>query len=254
MRAKTWFHQWGSPRWFFEKAKPVSTVLGVLSLVFLSLGIVWGLGFAPEDYQQGNSFRIMYVHVPSALLCQSLYLFMGIAGFIGLVWRMKLTDVAISAAIPLGMMLTAVALITGSLWGRPTWGTWWEWDGRTVSTLVLFFLYFGIYALRQAIKDSSTKANATAIIAMVGTLNIPIIKYSVDWWHTLHQPAPFTITEKPAMPSEMWLPLLVMVMGFYCFAGHNVISRMRIEILRRESRSALVKSIATSGEKARYVF
>ena len=167
---------------------------------------------------------------------------------------MKLTDVAISAAIPLGMMLTAVALITGSLWGRPTWGTWWEWDGRTVSTLVLFFLYFGIYALRQAIKDSSTKANATAIIAMVGTLNIPIIKYSVDWWHTLHQPATFTITEKPAMPSEMWLPFLVMVIGFYCFAGHNVISRMRIEILRRESRSSWVKSIATSGEKARYVF
>ena len=122
MGAKTWFHQWGSPRWFFEKAKPVSRVLGFLSLVFLSLGIIWGLAFAPEDYQQGNSFRIMYVHVPSALLCQSLYLFMGIAGFIGLVWRMKLTDVAISAAIPLGMMLTAVALITGSLWGRPTWG------------------------------------------------------------------------------------------------------------------------------------
>ena len=155
---------------------------------------------------------------------------MGIAGFIGLVWRMKLTDVAISAAIPLGMMLTAVALITGSLWGTPTWGTWWEWDGRTVSTLVLFFLYFGIYALRQAIKDSSVRANSTAIIAMVGTLNIPIIKYSVDWWNTLHQPATFMITEKPAMPSEMWLPLLVMVIGFYCFAGHNVISRMRIEI------------------------
>ena len=107
---------------------------------------------------------------------------------------------------------------------------------------------------QTAIKDSSTKANATAIIAMVGTLNIPIIKYSVDWWHTLHQPATFTITEKPAIPSEMWLPLLVVVIGFYCFAGHNVISRMRVEILRRESRSAWVKSIATSGEKARYVF
>jgi heme exporter protein C len=175
------------------------------------------------------------------MLAQSLYIGMGVAGFIGLVWRMKLTDVAISACLPLGTVITALALFSGSVWGRPTWGSWWEWDGRTVSTLVLFFLYVGIYALREAIADQELRARASALIAMVGTINIPIIKYSVEWWNTLHQPASFGLTQKPAMPSEMWLPLLVMVLGFYAFAGFIVLVRMRTEILNREMGARWVR-------------
>ena len=238
---KRLWHKLGSPRWFFALTESWVKVAGWSALVLLVLGTILGLGFAPADYQQGNSFRIMYVHVPAAMLAQSLYIGMGVAGFIGLVWRMKLTDVAISACLPLGMVITALALFSGSVWGRPTWGSWWEWDGRTVSTLVLFFLYVGIYALREAIADQELRARASALIAMVGTINIPIIKYSVEWWNTLHQPASFGLTQKPAMPSEMWLPLLVMVLGFYAFAGFIVLVRMRTEILNREMGARWVR-------------
>ena len=138
---KRLWHKLGSPRWFFSLTTPWVTFFGWSAAALLLWGAIWGLAFAPADYQQGNSFRIMYVHVPAAMLAQSLYIGMGVAGFIGLVWRMKLTDVAISACLPLGMVITALALFSGSVWGRPTWGSWWEWDGRTVSTLVLFFLF-----------------------------------------------------------------------------------------------------------------
>ena len=237
---KRLWHKLGSPRWFFSLTTPWVTFFGWSAAILLLWGTIWGLAYAPADYQQGNSFRIMYVHVPAAMLAQSLYIGMGVAGFIGLVWRMKLTDVAISACLPLGMVITALALFSGSVWGRPTWGSWWEWDGRTVSTLVLFFLYVGIYALREAIAEAELRARASALIAMVGTINIPIIKYSVEWWNTLHQSASFGLTQKPAMPSEMWLPLLVMVLGFYCFAGFVVLLRMRSEILQREMNARWV--------------
>lgn len=237
---KRLWHKLGSPRWFFSLTTSWATGLGWAALVFLICGSVWGLGIAPADYQQGNSFRIMYVHVPAAMLAQSLYIGMGVAGFVGLVWRMKLADVAIAACLPLGMVITALALFSGSVWGRPTWGSWWEWDGRTVSTLVLFFLFVGIYALREAIADLALRARASALVAMVGTINIPIIKYSVEWWNTLHQGASFGITQKPTMPSEMWLPLLVMVIGFYSLAGFIVLTRMRTEILQREGNTRWV--------------
>ena len=237
---KRLWHKLGSPRWFFSLTTPWVTFFGWSAAILLLWGTIWGLAYAPADYQQGNSFRIMYVHVPAAMLAQSLYIGMGVAGFIGLVWRMKLTDVAISACLPVGMVITALALFSGSVWGRPTWGSWWEWDGRTVSTLVLFFLYVGSYALREDIAEAGLRARASALIAMVGTINIPIIKYSVEWWNTLHQSASFGLTQKPAMPSEMWLPLLVMVLGFYCFAGFVVLLRMRSEILQREMNARWV--------------
>jgi heme exporter protein C len=243
---KAYWHKLGSPRWFYQITGPWAAFFGGSALVLFCVGFAWALGFAPPDYQQGNSFRIMYVHVPAAMIAQSLYLGMGVAGFIGLVWRMKLTDVAIAACLPLGTLLTGLALFTGGVWGKPTWGSWWEWDGRTVSTLVLLFLYVGIYALREAIPDTQLRARASALVCLVGTVNIPIIKYSVEWWNTLHQPASFTLTEKPAMPSEMWLPLLVMILAFYCFAGHQVLSRMRIEILRREASSRWVRALFAS--------
>ena len=248
MSLKELWHKLGSPRWFYQMSSPWVMGFGLAAFVLLTIGVVWGLVFAPQDYQQGNSFRIIYVHVPAAMVAQSVYIGMGIAGLVLFVWRMKLADVAIAACLPFGMMLTALALFSGGVWGRPTWGTWWEWDGRTVSTLVLLFLYIGIYALREAIADSELRGRASALIAMVGTINIPIIKYSVDWWHTLHQPATFTLTEKPAMPAEMWLPLLVMVLGMYCFAAHNIMSRMRLDILERESGTQWVRGLVTAGQ------
>lgn len=247
---KRLWHKLGSPRWFFSLTTPWVTFFGWSAAALLLWGTIWGLAYAPADYQQGDSFRIMYVHVPAAMLAQSLYIGMGVAGFIGLVWRMKLTDVAISACLPLGMVITALALFSGSVWGRPTWGSWWEWDGRTVSTLVLFFLFVGIYALREAIAEAELRARASALIAMVGTVNIPIIKYSVEWWNTLHQPASFGLTQKPTMPSEMWLPLLVMVLGFYCFAGMIVLLRMRSEILQREMNARWVSDWISGRESS----
>ena len=242
-KLKEYWHKLGSPRWFYQITTNWVTFFGISALLLLVLGLTWALAFAPADYQQGNSFRIMYVHVPAAMVAQSLYIGMGVAGFIGLVWRMKLTDVAIGACLPLGTVLTALALFTGGVWGKPTWGSWWEWDGRTVSTLVLLFLYIGIYALREAIPDLDLRARASALVSFVGTVNIPIIKYSVEWWNTLHQSASFSLTEKPAMPVEMWLPLLIMVLGFYCFAGHQVLSRMRLEVLTREANSRWVAEL-----------
>jgi len=247
MGVKELWHKLGSPRWFYHMSTPWVTGFGVAALVLLLVGMVWGLGFAPQDYQQGNSVRIMYVHVPAAMVAQSVYIGMGVAGLVLFVWRMKLADVAIAACLPFGMMLTALALFSGGVWGRPTWGTWWEWDGRTTSTLVMFFLYVGIYALREAIPDAELRGRASALVAMVGTINIPIIKYSVEWWYTLHQPASFTLTEKPTMPPEMYLPLLVMVLGIYCFAGHNILSRMRLDILRRESSTQWVRELVMPG-------
>ena len=211
----------GSPRWFFSDLF-VGYLLRLVRHV-VAVGAIWGLAYAPADYQQGNSFRIMYVHVPAAMPACGFYIGMGVAGFI-VGQAHKLTDVAISACLPLGMVITALALFSGSVWGRPTWGSWWSgWADCIHLGAVLFVCWY--FALREAIAEAELRAWASALIALVGTVNIPIIKYSVEWWNTLHQPVSFGLTQKPTMPSEMWLPLLVMVLGFYCFAGFIVLLR-----------------------------
>lgn len=242
----TFFHKLGSPKWFYEISSKLLPWVAVFSVLMLAVGVVWGLVFAPEDYQQGNSFRIIYIHVPAAILAQSCYMMLAVAGVVGLVWRMKLADVALQCAAPIGAWMTLVALFTGSIWGKPTWGTYWEWDARLTSMLILLFLYFGIIALRMAISNRDTAAKATAVMAIVGVINIPIIKYSVDWWNTLHQPATFTITEKPAMPPEMWMPLLVMVLAFYGLFTLNLLMRMRLEVLRREHKTRWARAALES--------
>lgn len=221
---------------------PLAAGLSIAAALLLLVGTVWGLAFAPPDYQQGNSFRIIYIHVPAAFLAQSIYVMLAVAGVVGLVWKMKLADVALQQAAPIGAWMTAIALITGAIWGKPTWGTYWIWDARLTSMLILLFLYFGVIALGQAISNRDSAAKATAVLAVVGVINIPIIKYSVQWWNTLHQPATFSVIEKPAMPMQMWLPLLIMVLGFYCFFAAVLLMRMRLEVLRREARSSWVKT------------
>lgn len=232
-----WIHKFGSPRSFYEISENYLPWLSGVALSTIVLGSVWGLLFVPGDYQQGDTVRIMYMHVPASILAQSSYLMMATAAAIFLIWRIKLADVAVQAMAPIGASITLLALITGSIWGKPMWGTWWVWDARLTSTLVLFFLFVGIMALRSAMENRESAGRATAILAVIGVINLPIIKFSVDWWNTLHQTASFTLSEKPAMPVEMWLPLLVMVIGFYLFFFTVLIMRMQAEILRREYRS-----------------
>ena len=238
----TWFHKLGSPKWFYQISNRWLPWLAVAAVLLISTGLVWGLAFAPADYQQGNSFRIIYIHVPAAMLAQSCYIMLAVAGVVGLVWKMKLADVALQCAAPIGAWMTFIALLTGAIWGKPTWGTWWVWDARLTSMLILLFLYFGIIALGQSISNRDSSAKACAVLAIVGVINIPIIKYSVEWWNSLHQVATFKLTERPAMPAEMWMPLLVMVLGFYCFFACVLMVRMRLEVLKREARSSWVQA------------
>jgi len=237
----SWFHKLGSPRWFFEISERWIRPVGWLTLLLLVVGTVWGLAFAPADYQQGNSFRIIYIHVPTAVIAQSCYVLMAVAGAIGLIWKMKLANIAAKAMAPIGASLTFLALVTGAIWGQPTWGTWWVWDARLTSMLVLLFLYFGVIALHASFTDRDQAGKAAALLSIVGVVNIPIIKYSVEWWNTLHQPATFKLTEAPAMPASMWLPLLVMVLGFYLLFALLVVRRMRVEIISREWRTQWVR-------------
>lgn len=212
-----------------------------LTVILFVAGCGWALLFVPPDYQQGNSVRIMYIHVPAAILAQSGYMMMAAAAAVFLIWRIKMADVALKTVAPLGASITFLALVTGAIWGKPTWGTWWVWDARLTSTLILFFLYLGVIALRAALDRQATAGRACAILALVGVVNLPIIKYSVDWWYTLHQPASFSIMEKPAMPAEMWVPLLGMVVTFYVFFVTAWILRMRNEILQRERNTEWVR-------------
>lgn len=246
MTFKQLWHRLGSPKWFYGMSGPWLVGFAVAAVALLATGLVWGLAFAPPDYQQGDSFRIIYVHVPAAMLAQSVYLVLGAAGLVLLVWRIKMADLVLETMVPFGLWMTALALFTGAVWGRPTWGTWWEFDGRTTSTLVLLFLYFGLYALRQAIPRAETAGRACAVLAVVGTINIPIIKYAVEWWTTLHQGATFKLTEAPAMPPEMWAPLLVNVVGAYCLFGANLIAGLRNGILRRESGAQWVREVVAA--------
>ncbi|MBE03024.1 heme ABC transporter permease [Marinobacter lutaoensis] len=241
------FHKLGSPKWFYGIATRLMPWLLAAGALLLLSGVVWGLAFAPKDYLQGNSYRIIYIHVPAAFLAQSAYIMMAVAAVVTLVWRMKLADVFVKAVAPVGLWLTFLALFTGAVWGKPTWGTWWVWDARLTSMLILLFLYGGVIALGRAISDEKSAARATAVLVLVGVVNIPIIKYSVEWWNTLHQPATFKLTEKPSMPPEMWVPLLLSVLGLYLIFGWLACIRMQSEILIRESRTRWVRELVMAG-------
>ena len=241
-----WFHRMGSPKWFYEITGRWIPWFAAAAVLLITIGTIWGLAFAPADYQQGNSFRIIYIHVPAAILAQSIFFAMAIAGGIGLIWKMKVADMVAKSCAPVGATMTFIALFTGAVWGKPTWGAWWVWDARLTSMLILLFLYFGVIALQSAFDSKQSAARASAILSLVGVVNIPIIKYSVEWWNTLHQPATFKLTEKPAMPAEMWMPLLVMVIGFYCFFAVILMMRTRNEILEREKRTQWVQGLLSN--------
>lgn len=243
-----------SPRHFYRLSGHWLPWFAWPAAVLILTGLVWGLAFAPADYQQGNSYRIIFIHVPAASLAMGGYLMLAVCGLISLVWRVKTAEMVAAAAAPVGAWFCFLALVTGSLWGKPTWGTYWVWDARLTSMLILFFLYAGVMALQSAYEDAAQGGKAAAILALVGVVNLPIIKYSVQWWNTLHQGSTFRITERPTMPPEMYLPLLVMLLGLYCFFAAVVLMRSRHQILRRERRSQWVRQIIAgdiAGESAR---
>ena len=228
-----------NPTRFVALADRVVPWLGLASLLVLAIGLYMSFA-APADFQQGITVRIMYIHVPFAWLAMLCYTLMAASALGTLVWRHPLADVALKAAAPIGAVFTALALITGSIWGKPMWGAWWVWDARLTSVFVLFLMYLGIIALTRAFDDAGRAAWAAAIITLVGFINIPIIKFSVDWWNTLHQPASVFRLDGPTIdPSLLW-PLLVMAVGFtllfftlHLVAMRTEISRRRISAMRR---------------------
>ena len=239
----TFFHKLGSPPWLYGISGTILRFLLPVTLIALAVGMVWGLLYTAPDFRQGNSYRIIYIHVPAAVVALAGYYVMAIAGAVSLIWKMKMADIAMKSCAPIGAALTFVALVTGAIWGKPTWGTWWVWDARLTSELVLLFLYFGVIALHGAFEDPRTGAKAAAILAIVGIINIPIIKYSVEWWSTLHQPATVAKFDKPSMHMSMLIPLLVMALAFKTYFLALLFSRTRSEVLAREKNTSWVKEI-----------
>jgi heme exporter protein C len=209
----------------------------------IAVGLWLALVGSPPDYQQGESVRIMYVHVPAAWMALFAYSFLAVASGVALVWRHPLAHVAAEAAAPIGACFTFVCLVSGSLWGKPMWGTWWVWDARLTSVLVLFFLYLGFIALNAAFDDPSRGEKAAAVLALVGFVNVPIIKYSVDWWNTLHQPASVIRMGGPTIAASMLLPLLVMAVGFTLYFFALLLVRMRSLLLARRTRALSIARV-----------
>lgn len=236
-----WFHKWSSPKWFYTMSQPWSFWLGWTATLIIAVALVWGLMFAPVERLQGNSYRIIFIHVPSAFLSQAIYAAIAVLGLVGLVWKMKLAFFVAKQCIPVGASMALLALVTGAIWGKPTWGTWWEWDARLTSMLVLLLLYLGLWALHNAMERPESGDRAAAILALVGVVNLPIIKFSVEWWNTLHQPATLKFTEAPPMHVSMLIPFLMAILGFYLASMAWVLMRTRLEILHRERKSRWVE-------------
>ena len=225
-----------NPARFMSVSRPLAPALGVLAALLLAIG-AWLSFTAPPDYQQGDSVRMMFVHVPAAYLGLFAYACLGGASLAGLVWRHALADAAAKAAAPLGAGFTLLALITGSLWGKPMWGAWWVWDARVTSVLVLLLLYLGYLALHAAIEDEVRAARAAAVLALVGLINLPIVKFSVDWWNTLHQPASLLRADGPSIAPTLLLPMLIMCLAYTALFLSLWLVRTRAEVWRRRALS-----------------
>ena len=214
-----------------------------LSVLLFIAGIYGGLVYAPPDYEQGEAYRILYVHVPAAWMSLFVYMVMAAASAAALIWKVKVNDAIARCCAPLGASFTLLALLTGSIWAKPMWGTWWVWDARLTSELILLFLYLGYMALYSAIDDRRMAARACAILALVGVVNIPIIHFSVEWWNTLHQGPTVTNFDKPSIHSSMLIPLLIMALAYKMFFISMLLVRLKAEILEQESRAGWVQDL-----------
>ncbi|MEE2565542.1 heme ABC transporter permease [Hyphobacterium marinum] len=231
------FSYLANPARFDRFARIAIPVTGFLALVLILPGAWFALFASPPDYQQGETIRIMYVHVPAAWLGLALYLAMGVASFVYFVWRHPVADVAAASIAPIGAVFAALCLASGALWGKPTWGAWWVWDARLTSMLIQLLLFLGYMALRGALEDEKQAAKSAAVLAMAGLVNLPIVKFSVDWWASLHQGASVMRLDGPTIDPSQLLPLLLMATGFTALAGWLVLYRMRSVIIDRRARA-----------------
>jgi heme exporter protein C len=240
-------HRFANPGRFLRLSGRLLPPLAIAALLFTVAGLIWGLFFAPADWQQGDAVRIMYVHVPAAWLASAGYLALAICSVLSLVWRHPLADLAAAEISPVGAGFAALCLVTGSLWGKPMWGAWWVWDARLTSVLVLFFLYLGHVALVRAFDDPQRGYRSGAILALVGAVDLPIIKFSVDWWNTLHQPSTITLTGAPTMYIGMLWPLFLCALGFSLGFAAIVMARLRAAVMERRTRALLMARAQASG-------
>ncbi|HEY3808437.1 MAG TPA: heme ABC transporter permease CcmC [Steroidobacteraceae bacterium] len=239
--AWVWFHKFGSPPHFYRLATRLTPWFGWPALLLGMAGLYGGLVLAPPDYQQGDGFRIIYIHAPAAWLSLMVYLVMALSAAVGLIWRMNVAHAVAASCAPIGASFTALALATGMLWGRPMWGTYWEWDPRLTSELLLLFLYLGYLGLRNAIDDVARADRASAVLAIVGVVNVPIIHYSVIWWNSLHQAPSVMKFGKPTMPPSMLIPLLLMLAAFTLLFAALLLTRARGQVLRRERTASWIR-------------
>ncbi len=236
-------HKYANPARFLRIASAIFPWTVMLSIVLLAAGLYLGLFVSPEDYQQGDTVRIMFIHVPAAWMALSVYTMMAISSAVGLIWKHPVADLSAKAAAPIGASFTFLALVTGALWGQPMWGTYWVWDARLTSVLILFFLYLGYMAIWEAFDDRSKAAKAAAILVLVGVINVPIIKFSVDWWNTLHQPASVATMDGPKIHSSILTPLLVMGAAYMSLFVTLFIIRVKSEILGRRLRMLQINNL-----------
>lgn len=249
-----WINSFAKPEKAYWLANILQPYFLLIAVCGLSVGLIWGLVYAQADYQQGDSYRIIYIHVPSAILSLSAYTAMATAAFVGIVWQWRTAFMFMIAIAPVGAVICFISLFTGAAWGKPMWGTWWIWDARLTSQLILLFLYLGVIALYVAFEDKQQAGKAAGIMALVGVINIPIIKYSVEWWNTLHQGATISKFEKPSMAPDMLWPLLISILGFVGFIGVVTLMRFKNEMIIRDKHRPWVMelfsaSTDTKGER-----
>ena len=239
-------HAYANPLRFQKIADAVYPYAAWGALLLAPVALYLALAVAPPDYQQGEAYRIMFVHVPAAWMSMFCYAGVAAGSAAGLIWRHPLAEVAARATAPVGAVFTAIALATGSLWGKPMWGAWWVWDARLTSVLILFFLYLGYMALHDAFEDPARGARAAAILALVGVVNLPIIKFSVDWWNTLHQPATVLRLDGPRLPASMLGPLLLMALVFNLYFVAVLLLRMKAQLVERRAQNLRLSAQATA--------
>tara|TARA_R110000744_G_scaffold81873_5_gene160871 strand:- start:2574 stop:3320 length:747 start_codon:yes stop_codon:yes gene_type:complete len=244
-----WLHPYAKTQNAYQLCERLLPWFVISAFISFTVGMIWGLAFAPSDYQQGDSFRIIYIHVPSAILSMGAYSAMAISAFIGLVWQVRTAFMAMIALAPIGAVVTFIALFTGAAWGKPMWGTWWVWDARLTSELILLFLYLGVISLYASFEDKQQAGKAAGVMALVGVINLPIIHFSVEWWNTLHQGASITKFDKPSVAPEMLWPLLISILGLALVMGAIFIRRLQNEILRRELHRSWVQSLVTQTKR-----
>jgi heme exporter protein C len=240
-------HKMGSPPWFYGFTGKFIPWFWLLFAVLSAIGLYLGLFRAPADYLQGESFRIMYIHVPSAWMSMLIYVSMAVMAFIALVWRVRIMEVLAMSSAPIGAAFTLIALASGSLWGRPTWGTYWVWDARLTSELVLLFLYLGVMGLYSAIDEPRKAARAASLLTLVGVVNLPIIHFSVKWWNTLHQGSSISVTGGSSIDPSMLWPLLIMAVATKFYYAANLLTRARVRLLEQDKRKAWVRDLVGEG-------